>query len=373
MRKLILILLSLFILSCNDPVFYAVSMEELPLDPRIAGPSTNFTGLDGKMYVAARSKIYIYNGGSETEKGTWSDFLPPGNERILQLAATDDRLYVSLVTNKIISFTSAMEQDKEITLEDGRVIDGIFAVNNILFVGARKDRSYSAYYTNDGSTFTEITAGSGQFSMLCGVTCDADYYYLCFKDSAGIYVVSKQAPGAAVLIPSSAEKNFTGIINLENTANTIMAISRSGILYNVSPAGISEAAKFNNRVATSAFGIWTNGAWTDGVWTKGAGKLLLAGRQDLSNSTTTGYTHGYVEISVNDAGITPGSNFNEPGRVTPSSISANTNEHYISSIGKHGINYFFQASDGILFASTNHGIWSYRKRSEDKYSWNAEE
>jgi len=361
MRKFFLIILSLFILSCNDPVFYSISMEELPLNPRISGPSTNFAELNNKMYVAAKKRIYRY------DNGEWTDFTVSG--RITHLAATTSKLY-ALMENRIILF-SEEEMTEEITipLEDKK-IQGIYASEDILFIGTS---NAEIYYLNAGET-TPLPIAGGDFSMLCGVASDADNYYLCNKDSNGIFLVPKAAPETAALIANSTEKEFTNIINLN--ADSIAAMSRQGSLFKVTPEGVNEIVKFSdNRRATSALCVWTSGTWDDNVWTKGTNTLLLVGRQDLTNSISTGYTHGYVEIEFNpETGELIGERFNEPGRTSISSISENTNEHYASSIGKRGINYFYQAPNGILFASLNHGVWSYRAhRNDSKRTWNAEE
>jgi len=352
MKKLFLILFSFLIFSCNDPVFYSISMEELPLDPRIAGPSTNFAGLKNKMYVAARKRIYCY------ENGTWIEF--PVNGRITHLAATTNKLF-ALTENRIIRFSDTMAEETTITLD--RRIQGIFASNDILFIGTSNSEIY--YLFEAEATPIQITVtGEDNFSMLCGVASDSlNNYYLCNKDGNGIFILSENASEAAVLVDGSTGRDFTNIINLN--ADSIVAMSRTGRLFRVTSGGVTEIARFSDsRRATSALGIWTNG--TD--------KLLLVGRQDLTNSTSTGYTHGYVEIGFNaETGDLIGESFREPGRTSISSISENTNEHYTSSIGKRGINYFFQAFDGILFASLNHGVWSYRERSAGKFTWNAEE
>jgi len=357
MKKLFLIVLSILIFSCNDPVFYAISTEELPLKPRIAGPSTNFIELRGKLYVAAKKRVYCY------ENGVWIEF--PVDGRITHLAATTNKLY-ALMENQIILFSEEITKETVIPLEDQN-IQGIYASEEILFIGTSNSE---IYYLNEGDTIPLPIAG--EFSMLCGVASDADNYYLCCKDNAGIFLVSKDDPGTAALITGSEDKEFTNIINL-NT-DSIAAMSRGGILFSVTPNGVIDEKRFgDNRRATSALGIFTSGTWTDGVWIKGENNLLLVGRQDLTNSTTTGYTHGYVEIEFNAEGKIIGEGFSEPGKIGFSSMSENTNEHYASSIGKRGINYFYQAPDGILFASLNHGVWSYRERSTGKFTWNAEE
>ena len=392
MKKLLLIILSIFIFSCNDPVFYAISTEELPLKPRIAGPSSNFVELNKTMYVAAKRTLFAYKNDNDPETDNWVKKTTVG--RITHLAATTNKLYA--LTEKengkekpIILYSNDIEEEAHILIPDNDIIS-IYASGDILFIGtlySYKDEDNNKIEANgvwylheddDSKTPIKTTVTGGVFSMLCGVAGDNENYYLCNKDDNGIFKISKDAPYTADapwnagFLTNSEDKEFTNIINL-NT-NSIAAMSRGGILFSVTPNGVEELVKFSdNRRATSALCVFSDGTLADGVWTKGENRLLLVGRQDLTNSTTTGYTHGYVEIEFNAETGVFGESFNEPGKTAFSSISENTNEHYASSIGKRGINYFYQAPDGTLFASLNHGVWSYRKRIEGKFSWNAEE
>jgi len=365
MKKLILLILSIFIFSCNDPVFYSISMEELPLDPRIAGPSTNFAELNGKMYVAAKKTIYIYENKNDPDTDSWKTKNVSG--RVTHLAALENKLY-ALIENLIIPLSEAITEEAPISVP-GQSIQSIFAVENTLFIGTwfrDANNNYaetnSIWYLKEGETQPSQITGGG-FSILCGAASDNYNFYLCCKDKNGIFYMPKDTPGTAILVNDSKDKDFTGIINLnaENTA----AMSRDGKLFLITSAKITESVKYNDgRKATSAIGIWKNETYS----------LLLTGKQDLTNTVSTGYTHGYVEIEFNAAtGSITGTSFYEPGKIVPSSISENTYEHYSSSIGKHGVNYFYQAPDGVLFASLNNGVWSYRERSAGKFTWNAEE
>jgi len=365
MKKLLLIILSIFIFSCNDPVFYSISMEELPLDPRIAGPSTNFAGINNKMYVAARRTIYCYDSeGYENENykiGQWSKY--PVSGRITHLAAINNKLY-ALAENRIIRFSDTITEEASFTIAN-QTIHGIFAAEDILFISTS---NMEIYYLPEGEAAPLQIIG-GEFSILCGVASDNLNYYLCNTtdksktENDGIFLMPKGNMGNVTLVPESTNKEFTGIINL--SSGSIAAMSRGGRLFSVTSAEVKEERRFSDsRKATSALCVWSNDEYS----------LLLVGRQDLTNSTTTGYTHGYVEIEFDaGTGALIGESFREPGRTAASSISQDTNEHYASSIGKRGVNYFYQAKDGILFASLNHGVWSYRDRSAGKFTWNAEE
>jgi len=354
---IVFILIVFSFVSCNDAVFYAVSLEELPLEPRIAGPSTNFVLFNGKMYVAAKGSIYCYDStGYENEdykSGKWSSISAGG--RISHLAATTGNLY-ALDGNRIITYDSGMNLNPDPILQ-GKNIQGIFAADDILFIGL----SDEVYYKKDGGDTAKINASG--FSRLCGAAGDAANYYLCSTGGSGMYYKEKTSfttSGTEITaspVANNVNSNFTGILNL--SADQVVAISRTGTLFKVSSAGMTTAASFSDsRRATGALGVWK----------KGSDSLLLVGRQDMTSTAVRGYTHGYIEIPFTAAGIT--GSFNEPGRTTPSTMD--DHERYVSSISKHALRYFYQAPDGILFTSTNHGVWSYRMR-DGKNTWNSEE
>jgi len=357
--------------SCNAPVFYTVSLEELPLDPRIEGTSTNFVEFNGSMYVGERLRgtIHCYYKNSNN-KWQWRRHSAGGN--LTHLAATSNNLY-ALKSNKIDFFSASAASitlDGQIPAKPGVTIDAIYASNNKLFINARTGSEYSIYYYDENSEdFLLINTDESSLSMLVGTAYDGENYYFCFKDDVGIYT-SKDLTSAQ-LIENSGGNYFTNIIDFENAqGNTVViALSRTGRLFSVTEDNISQltGAFSDDRLATSALGIWKkdiNGSIND---------LLLVGRQDMTTSVTTGYTHGYLEIKIkNDDSedIFTGS-LNEPGSGT---TTVSSHEHYIASIGKHGVHFIFQAPDGILFAGTNHGVWSYRAhRSDSKETWNAEE
>jgi len=127
----------------------------------------------------------------------------------------------------------------------------------------------------------------------------------------------------------------------------------------------------NNRSSTGALAVW----YSNNTDTNPA--LLLAGRKENYYTSSSGYTNGYVEITLNTvSGGISGEIFSEPGLGSPSSID--NNARYVSSLGKEPVNHIMQTPSGIdpnmrLFASTQqHGVWSYRDRGEGMV-WNAEQ
>jgi len=335
---LILALVIFSLSTCTDPIFYMVSREVKQLEPKIAGSPSNFVELNGAMYVASGRNIWQY------ENRSWNCH---GQDRwIAQLAATTTRLYALCDDGSVIRSTSGTGT--------GISTEAIFAVGNVLFY----NNGNSISYLDDSDNTGQIVAN---VSMLNGAASDVTYFYLSTK-SNGIYYIDKGLSGTATQIADS-QKGFMGIISLED--NTVVAITRDGELYKIEIGGVSEIVTYDS-LANGALALWSNS--DSGL----NDKLLLVGRQDtLTYSTQSGYTYGYVELALDaSGGLIPDSSFNEPGTASPSTVS--DNESYISSIGKNPVNHIFQASDGILFASTQkNGVWSYKERDGEK-QWNAE-
>jgi len=347
-KKLFIIFALVIVLySCNDPIFYAISMETPKLKSLIDGSPTNFVAMGTKMYAASGRNIWEYENGSWTRygQGIW----------IVQLAATASSLYALCEDGSIKSFDSSMTPQSPPSISGAKKI---FTANNVLIIcvgiiDSDKNISYAIY---SGSNPTSLVLEN--ISLLNGAAFDGTNYYLC--TNSGIYTTTTLT-GTATPIGDSA-KDFVGIIGINNP--TVFAITRDGVLYKIETSGITEVASFGSRYATGALAIWTDG--TD--------KLLLAGRQDKPNSTTSGYTYGYLEIVLDGSGDVTGS-FKEPGIGDPTTVS--NNERYKSSLGTKPVNHIFQALDGFLFASTQKdGVWSYRVREDGSKNlvpqWNAE-
>jgi hypothetical protein len=353
--------------ACNDPVFYMLSQEIKVAKPLIRGSATNFVVSGNHTYVASGSSLYRYNGGLDSQgRGNWTrdSGLPsaPGR-RIMQLAVTDDYLYAlcegsnSRGVIKRATFPEPFQwQDLTGSFNN---VQAIFAVNNLLFIGARNSNgSYSVYY--EGNLNSPIPGGEN-LTILRGVAFNGANYFLCTADD--LYYTPSPDLGLQ-LVPGDS-RNYMGIINLGSSGgNRIFAIARNGDLFSVTTNGRSRRARFSDRRrATGTLAVWTNGI----------DNLLLAGRQDVSYSTSSGFTYGYVEISFDSSGITE-TLFRIPGE--PGAVSTVINRNrYVNSIGKNPVNHLIQAPDGILLASTQKfGVWSLRYRGNDKSeTWNAEE
>jgi len=355
------------LVSCNDPIFFIVH-EEIPiLKPLIDGSPTNFVKYDGKLYVASGKQIFSYDGSS------WSKWKKLDG-RIGGLAATDSSLYALYLSGdtgngRVINLTSGAA----LALSN---VQSIHADRNVLFVSVRISAnqssvdSYEIHCRKEGdSGFKKIPLEKTD-SWLAGVASNSSYYYLCAK--SGIYRVAHTIGAADIVLTPYGNDDFTGIINLGN--DYIAAISRKGKLYEIDNANnirtVINSEFNNNRSSTGALAVW----YSNNTDTSPA--LLLAGRKENYYTSSSGYTNGYVEITLNTAGGISGDTFNEPGLGSPSSID--NNARYVSSLGKESVNHIIQTPSDIdpnmrLFASTQqHGVWSYRDRGEGMV-WNAEQ
>lgn len=353
---LVIISILFSLLSCKDPIFYTISKEQPPLVPRIQGSSSNFVIFNDIMYVGSGSKLYLYFGYEQ-----WASFNM--GKRIINLAATNSKFYILYQDGSL-----GVPGEIPVIIPEYKV-HGIFAIDDVLFISAESRGIFSVFYITDSdSTLKSVTLPINPLSpekimpiyKLCGVASDADNYYLTSIHKFGIFVLPKISLDSTAVILEDSFEAFTNIINLTETF--IVAMTRDGDLYQIKPDGVIDLQKWitDARSSSGALAVWESGTENR--------KLLLAGSQDIYNSITTGLTHGYVEVEFDDDSII--GNFVEPGRYVFSTV--NDHELYYSSIGKHGIRYMIQAPDGILFASTNHGVWSYRFR-EGLVSWNAEE
>jgi hypothetical protein len=361
--KIIILSLAVFFFStCNDPIFFIIH-EEIPvIPPLINGSPTNFAVFNNKMYVASGKNIYEYNGNS------WYKWKELGSF-VMGLAATNSSLYALYLDGserKIKQFPS----DTNLSLSNVQSIHA--AGDNVLFASAGDNNDYTIYYKEDSvSTFKPIS-NTNSASILNGVAYDTVYYYLCTY--SGIFCVrNDDIDTSSTKIDPASDDGFTGIISLTN--EYCAAISRNGKLYQIKDAEKSESAKFSDeRYSTGALAIWYKES-TDYPTTP---SLLLVGRREKYYSTSTGYTYGYVEVTLNTTtGGISGSSFSDPGKNSLSSV--NNNDRYVSSLGKKPVNHIIQTPADIntnmtLFASTQqNGVWSYRNRNDgnDTY-WNAE-
>jgi len=355
------IVFSLF--SCNDPVFYTVFKETPILKPFIDGSPTNFAEYGGKLYVASGKQIYSYNGNS------WSKWKKL-SERVGCLAATtgaNGALYAIYLEKDNEGRIRNCTADSDVSLSGN--VQSIHASGDTLFASVREsDGKYRFHFKKGSASFT-IIPDTTSSSELNGVASDGIYYYLC--TFSGIFYVDKTNINTESNLPVlEKDAGFNGIIELEKNNHRVAAITKKGVLYEIFNAIASEKAKFSDdRDSTGALAFWYN------VYDDPQPSLLLVGRSEYHYSTSTGYTSGYVEITLDANGIS-GSSFSDPGKGSPTSVD--DHERYISSLGKRPVIHLIQAPAAIdskmtLFVSTQqNGVWSYRNR-DGIAQWNAEQ
>jgi len=377
LKILIIFSIVFFIGACNDPIFYTVFQETPILKPFIDGSPTNFAVFNSALYVASGKKIFVYN-------GIWAEWKKLG-DRVGALAATNASLFALYLENdsgngRIINLTSGTI----LSLPNPQsIVQSIHADGNVLFVSAiviiNNIYSYKIYHRKDGdSNFTEIPFQE-TVSVLAGVASDADYYYLCAGsfiycvDKISIEPVKKDEKDFA--FSAALGDIFTGIVKINDDYCAV--ISGNGKIYEINDGTISSALteKFTeSRSSTGAIAVWYN--------TDHNPSLLLVGRKETSYTTSSGYTNGYVEITLDpETGKISGSQFNEPGKTAPSSVIGDkAYDRYVSSLGKKPVNHIIQTPFSIdpnmrLFASTQqNGVWSYRDRGDGEgLRWNAEQ
>ena len=345
---------------------------------------------------------------------------PVGNGKVIGLAATKDHLYalciigsgVSTVLRRIGSGEGENEW-KDIENSDKikyTLIQSIFADKDTgrLFAGSMNNSGsdYGILYLDasdpNAPTLRLIVSDT---EILSGAASRDGFHYLSTRGK-GVYkaaadvssvvplkelVRKKDEAGNEYMDEAEGNRLFMGMIQLEDGA--ILAIERSGgalfevresgfrlLKYIVTENGVPKEGESvaTGRYATGALALWQEVLYDDnGDPQPGVKKMLIAGIQGglYSTTTTSSYTHGYVEFELNDDGSL-NVNLSKPN-ISPSITVHNNNARYTATIGKHPINHLYQARPEIdanmtFFASTQTaGLWSYRDR-DGGLQWNAE-
>ncbi|MDR1302532.1 MAG: hypothetical protein LBK43_08710 [Treponema sp.] len=330
--------------ACNqDPIFYGISLEVEPVDPRIVGMPSNIVAAAGKVYVASKfnESIHVYEGTG------WQRIRGPGGQ-ILELAATTNQVYA--LTGKPGSSslytldTSATNVDWKPVTSTYKNIQSIYGAKDTLFACAMIDTSTFVMLWDVDETLQKLTGGSG---FLYGAVNHGSDYYL--ATGTGIYTRNGET---LTLVSGSGTEPVIGLITLKDM---VVGVRRDGTLLYGDSSSFTQV-KESGVTFTGAIAAWKkDNEETDA--------LLLLGIQGGS----TAATHGYREILLSDGSLlSTDLGLRTPGKAEPSSVS--DYDKYYSSIGKHPIVNLYQAPDGILFAgTTKNGLWSYRNDQ-----WNAE-
>lgn len=384
----ILVLTALSFVTCNDPVFYLISQEIPRVTPLVRGSPTDFVVFNDNMYIASGRNLHYYKfNDPDSIRNNWNRISL--NDNIIAIAATDKYLYALTFRDRSDEIETRLirtEAPDKAESWNGVPADGyidyifhtVYSVNDTLYIGAQTDAgAFTILKLSDNDSAiapTGITSGNTS-AFPRGVAFNGTNTFIC--TNGGIYIC-----GSYTLIPGTTDFNFMGITNLPD--NTVVAIARNRsenneILYEITTSGATGRAKFpDSRNATGALAVWQD---VDNP----SVQLLLAGRQDMSYTTSTGFTFGYVELLLDAAGgITGGVDDNEfkvpgkvPGDTQPSTIEERS--VYVSSLGRLPINAIFQAPSNVdehrtLFASTQQdGVWSLREHPGRRdLHWNAE-
>jgi len=402
-------LLGIFAVSCRqDPIFFIISTETVPIPPRIEGAPTNMVvfkrnGTD-VVYVAS-GRLHWYAKPPTADEPRWDlrDYrIPQPGGKIISLAVAGERLYALCLNSDSINATLRYIGPSDTAwrrvegVSDYPLIQSIYAdpEKPLLFAGARKRGSvaYALLYLNDTDNTLEILRQDT--AMLSGAVHRDDSYYLCTRGS-GIFQVDESEmsnhtpPSIKQLNYNRVDDNdkktsslsFMGMIKLKDESSTIIAVERNGGgLYEIFQDG-AFAKIINDNGNSIAVGRYATGAlavWED--YLDPGKKLLVAGMQSgLYSTSTSSYTNGYVEFE-----LTPGGALdkNSPTCRHDSNRlqTVDSTDRYTTSLGKHPINHLFQTpreidSNMIFFASTQTtGLWSYRLRDNNGgWQWNAEE
>jgi hypothetical protein len=360
----------LFISCSQDPVFFEISNEVEPKDPRIMGGPSNAVEFKGSLYVAS-GFLYRYNALG------WASLPAPGNIKSLAVTAAspgaaDAGLYALAFTGSGLDAALWKSPDGfnwglVANLTGYAHLQSIFGAGDALFVGARSIVERNAIlYLKEGEAALTLLREFDQGGDLKGAAYFDNQYYAATTNRGIFAGATPEALGTAAWLPNSFfplyDINFSGLITVGTTS--IAAVTRNGHIWMLK-AGAGQVPVITTPYGGSSF----TGALA--VWRQpgGAGALLLLGAVSSGSSGVYGYreiplVNGELELVQ----LTPYS----PGQL-PFSTTSN-NPRYNSTIGNHVINSLIQVSPAvdpgmILFASTQKdGFWSCRADV-----WNAEE
>jgi len=271
-----------------------------------------------------------------------------------------------------------------------------------LFAGAMSNRGvdFGILYLDDTNSALRLLAGDT--GMLSGAASRGGFHYLSTRGN-GIYsFASDDITTVAQLADTDGNvvnRLFMGMIQLAANGPIIAVERNGGLFYEAREAGLKLVTYSNGdpvitgRFATGALALWQEVNFDDngipvlnenGLPSLTNRRMLIAGIQGgLFNTTTSSYTHGYVEIDL-DSNLRIDSGgwlvLSSARRDIGPNITVNgKTDRYTATIGKHPINHFFQSPDSIdirmtFFAATQTaGLWSYRNRSTGGWQWNAED
>jgi hypothetical protein len=420
LRALVIMALGFLTTTCMQaPIFYIISTETAPKKPRIEGAPTNMALFNWEgtpvMFVAS-GRLHWYAktnedapadpnkpGAPPAKISKWDldEFnIPQPGGKITSIAVTKSRLYALSIDNQsshtILRYIkSGQDEWTDVSPYPDYPIQSIFAdpEREHLFAGARKNNtnSFAILYMDD-----ELKMLKDGTALLSGAVHRNGFFYLSTKTNM-IYQVDLSPAIRYELTdkdsPTSEKPLFMSIFKLKDTKGTIIAIARrDGVLYEVkegmylSPMKHTGSNNNGNIIKTERYASGALALWEDNE-NRGLKKFiagiqggLYATTTTITSSSTTAYTHGYVEFTLNSDGSF-NTNISRDDSGSGSMQTVDNNDRYTTSLGKHPINHLFQAPPEIddynrtFFASTQTaGLWSYRDRPDNGGpQWNAEE
>jgi hypothetical protein len=391
-KRLLLLFSTAFIMACpqQDPLFYKISREVKPLEPRIKGVPTKmvvfqYDGVNYGMYVAS-SSLHRYAGAAWDEPGK-----PDG--RIFDLAATEHYLYAMVNDDSWLSpddmelwrlgnspgavwervYLSGHEGYSRLQAIYGETNgDGTPITGGYLYVGTSNSSptsgggNYAVFYLDDSVSTNSLVKAATGIHLLTGAASDGGTnHYFSTKGGNGIYRYD-----GTVVPPATSS-----VVGMIKVGAKIVAICANGNLFEVTPGSPGSTSRLNsnsNRDLRGPAAVWKNNAGVD--------VLLLVALNDTP-------THGYREILLNASGTLDAGTIDlrHPGNAPTTEPDSN---RYDETINPKPLVSIFQAPASIdsartLFASvqgtgtttngTDGGLWSYRGNRDGGWQWNAEE
>ena len=375
-----LILGILLLSACNqDAIFYVIENGTELKSAAIPGGPTRIIHYNETLYVAGNG-IYWYT--PYNNRMRWRKIAIQPRGTVIALAATEEYLYALSYTGSTISSTQLYRykegepewQAIENSLEYNRLTT-MYSGGDTLFIGAYQGSSSAkmgVLYIQD----TDVSLHLGREFTSKGLLNEATFYegnYYIAVESQGLIPFSDPAlMAAATALNEDAAPNFIALMQI---GSSLIAVSHTGVVWRI--------GKDRRVIDKKECGFIFSGAmayWEDPTEDPAERKLplLILGRTVSGGSSTTYYTYGYYEFSIDASGeLDLSVNKMEPGDKRPNETIGTTvavNAKYVASLGTHVVNSLYQAprsldADMPIFASTQKdGLWSCRNQV-----WNVED
>ncbi|MDR2150653.1 MAG: hypothetical protein LBO67_07570 [Spirochaetaceae bacterium] len=350
MKKILFFIAAVFLFSsCDqDPIFFTVSLEVMPLEPYIKGfVSAALKGSD--LYVISKGSRVLH----QYSAGTWEEEpLGTVSGKLYQVAATTTALYVLAGDIGSLQVWKKSDSGGDWGVLSVASPQAIYGAGNTIFITSMtslQENKFAIWYEQSGT----VTPLKSNTALLTGAATDGTYYYL---STAGDGILYDDLSGFGYSGQASDTSSLTvaGIIALED--GTIAAVSGKNLLYNTtSTPTLFTKHSFDDISFTGALALWEDST--------GSNKLLLLG-----------INKGYKELALDTGGSlsTPFA-LQTPGKEPPTTLdSADTSERLSGGLGLYPVMLLAQTADERLFAAPlQNGLWSYRLR-HDGWQWNAE-